>query len=200
MIDPAPHSLCIPLHCLPRLIYAMHEISFLSWWYFTVSSSSPSKWWSSFRLPVAGRFSPTSFVRLSSQLEKTAAFLLGYCSFKKPEDGPVMIVGCNNVVVPNVVFIYPGTGEQTIIPHGRNSGRLGICVFITTNMCPGEAPNLAQWRRDGVYWVFQLHRQLYHPQLQNTAFLFCCEKPSCGNKKSKPNTNVLLHWLEVLNW
>src|SRR5665213_862611 len=63
---------------------------------------------------------------------KDASFFTGVLFFKNPEDAWVMVIGIGNIIIPNIVFIHPGSGEDAVIPYSGDRWRLIISSFYST--------------------------------------------------------------------
>ena len=65
---------------------------------------------------------------------KDGGFLVRILLFQKAKNTPVMVVRIFDAVSPNVVFIRPGAGEQTVVAYGGNGGSFGVSVFATPHV------------------------------------------------------------------
>jgi hypothetical protein len=46
--------------------------------------------------------------------------------FQQPKYGRIMVIRRFDIVAPDIVLVYPGSGEQAIVADGRDRGRFGI--------------------------------------------------------------------------
>src|SRR5690606_28258397 len=60
--------------------------------------------------------------------------------FKQSENGPILIIWIGDIIVPNVVFVHPGTRQQGIVTYSRYSRSFGVGAWLASDIGRQQCP------------------------------------------------------------
>ncbi len=94
---------------------------------------------------------------------ENSRFSTGICGLDYPKNIPVMIIRCLIIIIPNIMLIRPGCGEQIHVSRSRDCRSFTIVTFFSAyknSSITTYSRNIVQMRR--IYLFDNISRNAIH--------------------------------------